>query len=230
MRVNMCIYHINKHKLKNRKATLSVLLVMRIQRNAHSCAAVGNVQGNCRQQTSSPTWRLYQRKIEISVVPSPLKTKRDRIRNQTIRMGLRVAAFKEMTESALLRWYGHAMRMGDENTPKLPGKLHRERDPKEGPSRLWKKVYIRLWRKEKLNGRNELCLETVRYRKLFVKPLHPQVQRGSTKGSDAIAFHENADHRNVQLNAHKLRAFHNKYIHTQRVFDRVTYSHWDIFR
>jgi hypothetical protein len=49
-----------------------------------------------------------------------LRTKRDRIRNQTIRMGLGVAPFKEMTESAQLRWFGHVMRMEDENTPPPP--------------------------------------------------------------------------------------------------------------
>lgn len=51
------------------------------------------------------------------------KTKRDRIRNQKIRMGLQIMPFKEMTELAPMGLFGHIVGMGVRDIPKLPGKL-----------------------------------------------------------------------------------------------------------
>jgi hypothetical protein len=48
----------------------------------------------------------YLRKIEG-------KTKRDMIRNQTVRMGLGIIPLKEIIELAQLRWFGHVVRIGD---------------------------------------------------------------------------------------------------------------------
>jgi hypothetical protein len=41
------------------------------------------------------------------------KTKRNRIRNQTIRTGLGITVIKEMIKLAHLRWSGHVVKMGD---------------------------------------------------------------------------------------------------------------------
>jgi hypothetical protein len=51
------------------------------------------------------------------------KTKRDRIRNQTIRIQLQITTFKEKKESAQRRWFGHALRMRMTDIPKWSGKL-----------------------------------------------------------------------------------------------------------
>jgi hypothetical protein len=55
-----------------------------------------------------------------------------------------IIALKEVIELEQLRWFGHVVRIGDEHTPKWPGKLeYRERDPKEDPDRPGKKGYRR---------------------------------------------------------------------------------------
>jgi hypothetical protein len=88
----------------------------------------------------------YLRKIEG-------KTKRDRIRNQIIRTGLWKIPFKEMTELAQLRWFGHVLRIRVRNIPKWPGKLEwRGRDWNVNPDRLGKTRCRRIWRNGKLNG------------------------------------------------------------------------------
>jgi hypothetical protein len=62
--------------------------------------------------------------------------KRDRIRNQTIRMGLGISLLKEMIKLAQLRWFGQVVSMGNE-TPKCPGKPeYTRRGPKETPTGL----------------------------------------------------------------------------------------------
>jgi hypothetical protein len=60
------------------------------------------------------------------------------------------------------------------NTTKCPGKLeYRQRDPKEDPERLGKKIYRRFQRKEELNGMDEgLQLESMRDGKPSSNPLH----------------------------------------------------------
>jgi hypothetical protein len=51
------------------------------------------------------------------------KTKRDRIRNQTIRIGLQITPFKEKKELAQRRWFGHTLKMRIRYIPKWSGKL-----------------------------------------------------------------------------------------------------------
>jgi hypothetical protein len=72
------------------------------------------------------------------------KTKRDRIRNQTIKIELFIITLKEVIELAQLRRCGHVVRIEDGDTSKWPGKLeYMERDPKEDPDRPGKKGYRR---------------------------------------------------------------------------------------
>jgi hypothetical protein len=72
------------------------------------------------------------------------KTKRDRIRNQSVRIGLRIMPLKESTELTQLRWLGHVVRMAVRDAPKWLSKLeHRSRDPTEDSDRLGKKGYRR---------------------------------------------------------------------------------------
>jgi hypothetical protein len=54
----------------------------------------------------------YFRKIEG-------KTKRDWIKNQTIRRRLGIISHKEMIELAQFRWRGHVVRMEYERCPKM---------------------------------------------------------------------------------------------------------------
>jgi len=42
------------------------------------------------------------------------KTKRNRVRNRTIRMGLGIIIIKESIKLAHLRWSGHVVKMGDD--------------------------------------------------------------------------------------------------------------------
>lgn len=48
------------------------------------------------------------------------KTRRDRIRNDTIRNNLEVEALDKRIET-ILRWYGHAMRCGKKDEGDYPG-------------------------------------------------------------------------------------------------------------
>jgi hypothetical protein len=47
------------------------------------------------------------------------KTRSDQIRNTTIRNQLKQESVKLLMEKRTLRWYGHAVRMDLERTPKL---------------------------------------------------------------------------------------------------------------
>jgi len=51
------------------------------------------------------------------------KTKRERIRNQTIRTGSQIMPFTEKKELAQCRWFGHALRMRKRDILKWSGKL-----------------------------------------------------------------------------------------------------------
>jgi len=65
------------------------------------------------------------------------ESKRDKIRDQTIRLELGIISLKEMTELAQLRRSGHVTRTVD--TLQWPSQLeHRERDPKKTPTYLQK--------------------------------------------------------------------------------------------
>jgi len=75
----------------------------------------------------------YLRKIEW-------KTKRNRIRNQTIRIGLGIIINKEMIKLAHLSWSGHVVRMRDDRLTIMAWQAGTQcRDTKEGPDRLGKK-------------------------------------------------------------------------------------------
>jgi hypothetical protein len=59
-------------------------------------------------------------------------------------MELFIITLKEVIELEQLRWFGHVVRIGDGDTPKLSGKLeYRERDAKEDTDRPGKKGYRR---------------------------------------------------------------------------------------
>jgi hypothetical protein len=47
------------------------------------------------------------------------KTKKERIRNQTISMEVGIIPLKKMIELAQKRWFGYVIRMGDEIYPKM---------------------------------------------------------------------------------------------------------------
>jgi len=65
------------------------------------------------------------------------ESKRDKIRDQTIRLGLGIITLKEMTELAQLRRSGQVTRTVD--TPQWPSQLeHRKRDPNKTPTDLQK--------------------------------------------------------------------------------------------
>jgi hypothetical protein len=66
------------------------------------------------------------------------KTKRDKIRNKTTRMGLQIKHFKEKKELAQRTWFGHTLRMGVRVTPKWSGKL--EQGILKGGGMEWNRV------------------------------------------------------------------------------------------
>ena len=63
------------------------------------------------------------------------KTKKERIRNQTISMEFGIIPLKKMIKLAQYRWFGNVVQMGDERYPKMAFK---GRDPKEDHNRLAK--------------------------------------------------------------------------------------------
>jgi hypothetical protein len=67
------------------------------------------------------------------------KTRRVRIRNQTIRMGLRIIPLKEAIQLAQLRWFRHVVRTGDEILSKIAWRAGTEgKRPKGRPRQTWR--------------------------------------------------------------------------------------------
>ena len=104
------------------------------------------------------------------------ESKRDKIRDQTIRLGLGIISLKEMTELTQLRGSGHVTRTA--GTLQGPSQLeHRKRDPKKTPTDLRKIL------KERGTERKALRA-TARARdrwRAVCKPSTPTGRRGSTK-------------------------------------------------
>jgi len=63
------------------------------------------------------------------------KTWRDKVRNQTIRLGLGAMPLQSIEESQL-RWFGHVCRMNNERYPKWRGRQdNKGNDLEEGPDK-----------------------------------------------------------------------------------------------
>jgi hypothetical protein len=79
------------------------------------------------------------------------KTKRDTIRNQTLKMGLGIIPLKEMIELAQLRWFEHVVRMRDERYPKMiwQAAAHEKR-PKGRPRQIWEEGIQKIWKEREI--------------------------------------------------------------------------------
>jgi hypothetical protein len=76
------------------------------------------------------------------------KTRRDQIRNTTIRNQLKQESVEVLMEKRTLRWYGHAVRMDWERRPKLVLEARPEGGRGRGRPRLeWEEYVERLARK-----------------------------------------------------------------------------------
>jgi len=68
------------------------------------------------------------------------ETNRDRISNQTMKMGLGVIPTKEMTELVHFRWFGHVVRC-----PKMAWEVRTQgKRPKRRPQQTWKEGMRRI--------------------------------------------------------------------------------------
>ena len=104
------------------------------------------------------------------------ESKRDKTRDQTIRLGLGIISLKEMTELAQLRRSGQVTRTAD--TPQWPSQLeHRKRDPTKTPTDLQKIL-------KETGTKWKAVRATARARDRWIavcKPSPPTGRRGSTK-------------------------------------------------
>jgi hypothetical protein len=102
------------------------------------------------------------------------KTRRDQIRNTTIRNKLKQESVEVVMEKRTLRWYGHAVRMDLERRPKLVMEARPEEGRGRGRSRLeWEEYVERLTckRGRKLPEVKRLAQNRKEYRKwLLLEP------------------------------------------------------------
>ena len=101
------------------------------------------------------------------------KTRRDQIRNTTIRNQLKQESVEVLMEKRTLRWYGHAVRMDLERRPKLVLEARPEGGRGRGRRRLEREECVeRLARKRgrKLPEVKRLAQNRKEYKKWLLEP------------------------------------------------------------